>query len=196
MLVGTLMVFAVVAGILTARADGEEAPKTRVERARTIRYWTLTIAVAFEMVAGGTWDLLRIEFVRVSLARLEYPLYLLYILGPPKILCAIAGLVPRLPRLKERAYSGAVINLPGSGGFTAVDGKADCGVGGAPGVRCVDDGTVGAATCDLQNGASQATRDVHRHDAAGDMCHSAERCDLSRGAFRCSSLQRRWRLRL
>src|SRR3569833_1144143 len=110
MLVGMLIVLAVVAGILTARTDGEEAPKTRAEWARTIVYWTLTIAVAFEMVAGGIWDLLRIEFVRVSLARLGYPLYLLDILGPPKILCAIAELVPRLPRLKEWAYSGAVIN--------------------------------------------------------------------------------------
>jgi len=124
MLVGAVIVFAVVGGILTARADGEEAPKTRAEWARTIGYWTLTIAVAFEMVAGGIWDLLRIEFVRVSLARLGYPLYLLYILGPPKILCAIAVLVPRLPRLKEWAYSGAVINYLGAVASLLLTGRS------------------------------------------------------------------------
>ena len=84
MMVGLLMVVAIVAGILTARSEGKSIPKTRSEWARTIGYWVLTIAVAFEMVAGGIWDVLRIEFVRVSLTRLGYPLYLLYILGPPE----------------------------------------------------------------------------------------------------------------
>jgi len=110
--------------ILTARTDGEEAPKTGAEWARTIGYWTLTIAVAFEMVAGGIWDLLSIEFVRVSLARVGYPLYLLDILGPPKILCATAVLVPRLPRLKEWAYSGAVINYLGAAASLLLTGRS------------------------------------------------------------------------
>ena len=61
---------------------------------RGIVYWVLTVFVAFEMIAGGIWDLKGIEFVRVSLTRLGYPLDLLYILGPPKILCAMALLVP------------------------------------------------------------------------------------------------------
>jgi len=81
MLAGILMVVATLAGVLAVRAEGECAPKTRTEWARTIAYWTLTIAVSFEMVAGGIWDLLRIEFVRVSLARLGYPLYLCTYLG-------------------------------------------------------------------------------------------------------------------
>ena len=114
MLVGMLMVVAVVACVRVERMDGEDWPKTRMKWARTIAYWVLTIAVAFEMVTGGIWDLLRIEFVRVSLVRLGYPLYLLYILGPPKILCAPALLVPRFPRLKEWAYAGAVINYLGA----------------------------------------------------------------------------------
>jgi hypothetical protein len=114
MLVGMLMAAAIVAAVLAAPAEGEGAPKTRTEWARTIGCWTLTIAVSFEMFAGGIWDILRIEFVRVSLARLGYPLYLLYILGPPKILCAIAMLVPRFPRLKEWAYAGAIINYLGA----------------------------------------------------------------------------------
>jgi hypothetical protein len=123
MLIGMLIVAAVVACILAERADGESAPKTRMEWARTIAYWVLTNAVVFEMVAGGIWDLLRIEFVRVSLNRLGYPLYLLYILGPPKICCAIALLVPRFPRLKEWAYAGAVINYLGAGASLLLSGR-------------------------------------------------------------------------
>ena len=123
MMVGLLMVVAIVAGILTARSEGESIPKTRSEWARTIAYWALTIAVAFEMVAGGIWDVLRIEFVRVSLTRLGYPLYLLYILGPPKFLCAIALLVPRFPRFKEWAYAGAVINYMGAAASLLLTGR-------------------------------------------------------------------------
>ena len=76
------------------------------------------------MVAGGIWDLKRIEFVRVSLTRLGYPLYLLDILGPPKILCAIALLVPRFPRLKEWAYAGAVINYVGASASLLLAGSS------------------------------------------------------------------------
>jgi len=114
MLAGMLIAVAAVAGVLTTRAEGGVAPTTKMEWSRTFAYWVLTVAVAFEMVAGGIWDLLRIEFVRMSLTRLGYPLYLLYILGPPKILCALALLVPRFPRLKEWAYAGAVINYLGA----------------------------------------------------------------------------------
>ncbi len=48
---------------------------------RTITYWVFTFLVAYEMVAGGIWDLLRIEYVRVELAHLGYPMYLLAIIG-------------------------------------------------------------------------------------------------------------------
>jgi len=123
MLVGMVMVAAVVASIFAERMEGASRPKTRREWARTIAYWVLTIVVSFEMVAGGIWDLLRIEFVRVSLNRLGYPLYLLYILGPPKILCAMALLVPRFPRLKEWAYAGAVINYLGAGASLLLSGR-------------------------------------------------------------------------
>lgn len=114
MLVGLLILGGVLVGILAASGEGEIAPATPTAWARTIGYWVFTVAVAFEMIAGAVWDLLRIEFVRVSLMELGYPLYLLYILGPPKILCAVALLVPRFPRLKEWAYAGAIINYLGA----------------------------------------------------------------------------------
>lgn len=123
MLVGVLTVVAVVSAVLASRAEGDEPPRTRSHWQRTIAYWVLTVAVAFEMVAGGIWDLLRIEFVRVSLVRLGYPLYLLYILGPPKILCAVALLVPRFRRLKEWAYAGAAFDYLGAAASLLLTGR-------------------------------------------------------------------------
>lgn len=82
--------------------------------AQTILYWIFTLPVAFEMMAGGVWDLLQIEYVRVTLAHLGYPMYLLTILGILKIPCALVLLVPRFPQLKEWAYAGAFFTYFGA----------------------------------------------------------------------------------
>jgi DoxX-like family len=70
--------------------------------------------VAYEMVAGSMWDLLRIEYVRVTLTHLGYPLYLLLILGVWKLPCAVVLLIPRFERLKEWTYAGAFFNYSGA----------------------------------------------------------------------------------
>jgi hypothetical protein len=81
---------------------------------RTIAYWTLTLIIAWEMMAGSIWDLLQIEYVRVIFAHLGYPLYMLSIIGVWKLPCAVTLLVPRFPRLKEWAYAGAFFNYSGA----------------------------------------------------------------------------------
>jgi DoxX-like family len=81
---------------------------------RTIAYWFFTLLVAYEMVAGGFWDLLRIGYVRAVLAHLGYPMLLLFVMGVWKIPCALAILTPRFQRLKEWAYAGAAINYWGA----------------------------------------------------------------------------------
>src|SRR5262245_30749950 len=73
-----------------------------------------TLTIAFEMVAGSMWDLLRIEYVRVVLTDLGYPLYLLTILGVWKLPCAVVVLVPGFRRLMEWAYAGAFFNYTGA----------------------------------------------------------------------------------
>src|SRR5262245_1567120 len=50
-------------------------------RIRTITYWTFTVLLVFELAAGSLWNLLQIEWVRVQLSHLGYPLYFAYILG-------------------------------------------------------------------------------------------------------------------
>ncbi len=112
-----LIVFIAIAAavaVLAARQEEEAAPQGRMAWARTITYWVFTAFVAFEMAAGGLWDLLRIEYVRVILTHLGYPLYLLYIIGIPRIPCAFVLLAPRFPRLKEWAYAGAFFDYGGA----------------------------------------------------------------------------------
>ncbi len=105
-----LIIVATTAGVLTARREEEAPSQGRGALVRSIAYWLFTVIVAFELAAGALWDLLRIEYVRVVLAHLGYPLYLLIILGAWRIPSALVLLVPRFPRLKEWAYAGAFFN--------------------------------------------------------------------------------------
>lgn len=112
------------AGVLASRQEATEnsTPRARAAWVRAIAYWAFTIPVAFEMAAGGMWDLLRIEYVRVILAHLGYPLYLLYIIGVPRIPCAFVLLLPGFRRLKEWAYAGAFFNYAGAAASHALAG--------------------------------------------------------------------------
>ena len=87
---------------------------TTWNKARTIAYWAFTSIVVFEMAAGGIWDLLRIEYVRVILSQLGYPMYLLTILGIWKIPCSLVLMLPRFGRIKEWAYAGAFFTYSGA----------------------------------------------------------------------------------
>lgn len=106
-LVVSLIVIATVAGVLSSRREEDAPTKGRGVMFRLIAYWLFTVLVAFELAAGALWDLLQIEYVRVALAHLGYPLYLLVILGVWRVPGALTLLVPRFPRLKEWVYAGA-----------------------------------------------------------------------------------------
>ena len=118
-LIVSLIGIATLAGVLAFR--GEEDLSARRSMVRSIAYWLLTVLLAFELAAGALWDLLRIEYVRVALTQLGYPLYLLVILGVWRIHGALVLLAPRFPRLKEWVYDGAFFrhrcsDLPPPGG--------------------------------------------------------------------------------
>jgi hypothetical protein len=112
-LVTALIVIAVTAGVLTDRREKGATHQGR-ELIRSIAYWLFTVLIVFELAAGALWDLLRIEYVRVVLTQLGYPLYLLIILGVWRIPGALVLLVPRFPRLKEWAYAGTFFNYTGA----------------------------------------------------------------------------------
>jgi hypothetical protein len=99
---------------LAARLQSAWGPGRSLRSICTIAYWAFTSLVAFEMAAGGIWDLLRIEYVRVVMAHLGYPMYLLTIIGVWKIPCAIVLFLPGFLRLKEWAYAGAFFNYTGA----------------------------------------------------------------------------------
>jgi hypothetical protein len=113
-LIVSLIVIATVAGVLSARREEDVPAQGRWALIRSIAYWLFTVLVAFELAAGALWDLLRIEYVRVALAHLGYPLYLLVILGVSRVPGALTLLVPRFPRLKEWAYAGAFFEYTGA----------------------------------------------------------------------------------
>jgi uncharacterized membrane protein YphA (DoxX/SURF4 family) len=77
-------------------------------------YWVVTAAVVAECAAGGTMDLLHLPPFYPVMIDLGYPSYLATILGVAKLLAAAVLLAPRLPRLKEWAYAGVMINMVGA----------------------------------------------------------------------------------
>jgi hypothetical protein len=113
-LVVSLIIIATVAGVLSSRREEDAPTQDRRAMIRSIAYWLFTILLAFELAAGALWDLLRIEYVRVALTHLGYPLYLLVILGAWRVPGALALLVPRFPRLKEWVYAGAFFEYTGA----------------------------------------------------------------------------------
>jgi uncharacterized membrane protein YphA (DoxX/SURF4 family) len=89
-------------------------------------YWVTTVAVALELLVGGIADLAHAGPFALAVVQLGYPKYLLTIIGVFKLLGTIAILLPRLPRLKEWAYSGIIIEMIGaSGSFIARNDGVD-----------------------------------------------------------------------
>lgn len=113
-LVVSLIVIATTAGFLSSKR--EEDPPIQDPRVMIgqITYWLFTTLLVFELAAGSVWDLLRIEYVRVALTHLGYPLYLLVILGAWRVPGSLALLVPGFPRLKEWVYAGAFFEYTGA----------------------------------------------------------------------------------
>jgi DoxX-like protein len=96
----------------------------RIDGLRRAAYWTSTLPVAFENMAGSMWVLLPLiphintshtvrvfaQYLQVMLAHLGYPAYFKDILGPWQFACALTLVWPGLARAKEWAYTGAFIN--------------------------------------------------------------------------------------
>ena len=59
MIAANLIVLATIAPVFAARREGDAPPQGRVAWTLAVAYWLFTIVVAFEMAAGGLWDLLK-----------------------------------------------------------------------------------------------------------------------------------------
>ena len=98
------------------------APKTR-RRVRTIVYWACTSAIAAEAIVGGVLDLVGYGPYLSGLTDLGYPAFLATIMGPAKIASGVIILAPGLPRLKEWAYAGIVVNMLGAAASLILAGR-------------------------------------------------------------------------
>jgi uncharacterized membrane protein YphA (DoxX/SURF4 family) len=84
-------------------------------------YWAVTAIVVGECAVGGAMDLFRMPPFYPMLVELGYPSYLATILGVAKLAAAVVIAVPRLPRLKEWAYAGVLINMTGAAASNAAE---------------------------------------------------------------------------
>jgi hypothetical protein len=94
--------------------QGIKTDESRWYRIRTVAYWTATFVVVSELVAGSVWNLEQIEWIRVQLNHLGYPLYFSWISGLWQVGGAAAIIAPGFPRLKEWAYAGAFFTWSGA----------------------------------------------------------------------------------
>ncbi|HYH69550.1 MAG TPA: DoxX family protein [Urbifossiella sp.] len=79
--------------------------------ARTIAYWVTTALLGLGYLMGGFANLVQPGEFATDVAKLGYPLLFFRILGVWKLAGAVVVLAPGLPRAKEWAYAGFVINL-------------------------------------------------------------------------------------
>lgn len=83
------------------------------KRTRII-YWITTIWLALGMLAGGVQQIFKVKAFVDIMVHLNYPLYVLYILGIWKVLGAVAILLPGFNLLKEWAYAGFFFAMSGA----------------------------------------------------------------------------------
>jgi hypothetical protein len=83
-----------------------ETTATKPSKTKKVFYWITTIWLAFGMLSSGLVQLMRTKEELDLMASLQYPVYLLTIIGSWKMLGVIAVLVPKFPLLKEWAYAG------------------------------------------------------------------------------------------
>lgn len=77
-------------------------------------YITTTIVITLMYLVTGIGNLLPFQHIAQDMAHLGYPRYFLMLLGIWKILAAITIALPGIPRLKEWAYAGMILDLTGA----------------------------------------------------------------------------------
>ncbi len=105
-------------------SDNTPNAEPKTNKGRLVAYWISTALIAFVMGAGGVIDILRPPEVVEAIEHLGYPPFFPVMLGIWKVLGTLTVLAPRLPRLKEWAYAGFIIDLVGASASHAAAGDA------------------------------------------------------------------------
>ncbi len=95
---------------------------SETDKKRIIGYWVLTALVLFAETGAGFSLVTSAEASLEGLARLGYPPYFHWILGPLKLAGVITLALPKLPRLKEWAYAGFAFDFLGAAASHAFHG--------------------------------------------------------------------------
>ena len=79
-----------------------------------IWYWVITILFVAFMLFGAISEVMQTDSAQKSLASLQYPVYLNYILGIAKMIGAVALIQWRFKTIKEWAYAGFTVDILGA----------------------------------------------------------------------------------
>ena len=79
-----------------------------------IIYWIATVWLALGMASTAIVQIIKMEEEVANFTRLGFPLYLMTLMGMWKISGVFAVLAPKLPLLKEWAYSGFFFAMTGA----------------------------------------------------------------------------------
>jgi len=83
-------------------------------KGKMIAYWIVTLLLAAAVMLSGIGQLMQLGGNVELVKNLNYPLYVLTILGFWKVLGAIALVVPGFPRIKEWAHAGIFFLMTGA----------------------------------------------------------------------------------
>lgn len=78
---------------------------------KLIAYWVATGLLTFILLFSGIGALTKQDFLIEAMLNIDFPLYVMNILGTDYTLAAIAIIAPGFPRLKEWAYAGVVFAM-------------------------------------------------------------------------------------
>jgi hypothetical protein len=79
-----------------------------------IIFWVTTIIISVAFFVTGIGNLVPFKHIAQDMAHLGYPSYFLKILGIWKILASVTMLIPKIPKIKEWAYAGMILDLTGA----------------------------------------------------------------------------------
>ncbi|MBW7452771.1 DoxX family protein [Paenibacillus sepulcri] len=83
-------------------------------RGKMLAYWSVTILLAAALMLSGIGQLMQYGGNVELVTNINYPLYILTILGIWKVLGVIALVVPGFPQLKEWAHAGIFFLMTGA----------------------------------------------------------------------------------
>ena len=95
-----------------------------MSKGKLIGFWVLTGLLCLSQFLSGIMDVVQPPALIEVFTKLGYPTWVLYIIGPWKILGAIAIAAPGLKRAKEWAYAGFFFDFTGAAASHALNGDS------------------------------------------------------------------------